>query len=112
MEGLQQQGKEPLLSIEAEIVSYEQEGGEEGEEGGLGERFWVESKQQWAIVGPAIFSRLTMYACNVVSLAFVGHVGDVELAAMSIANTVVVGFNFGLMVSIYLYHFSLTCCVL
>lgn len=44
MEGLQQQGEEPLLSIEAEIVTYEEKGGEEGR--GLGERFWVESKQQ------------------------------------------------------------------
>ncbi|ONK75614.1 uncharacterized protein A4U43_C03F18740 [Asparagus officinalis] len=34
---------------------------------------------------------------NVITQAFAGHLGDLELASMSIANTVVVGFNFGLM---------------
>ncbi|URE24392.1 protein TRANSPARENT TESTA [Musa troglodytarum] len=33
-------------------------------------------------------------------MAFAGHLGDLELASISIANTVVVGFSFGLMVSI------------
>lgn len=37
---------------------------------------------------------------NVVTQAFAGHIGKVELAAVSIANTVdvIVGFNFGLVV--------------
>ncbi|KAF8718116.1 hypothetical protein HU200_025601 [Digitaria exilis] len=34
---------------------------------------------------------------NVITQAFAGHLGDLELAAISFANTVVVGFNFGLM---------------
>ncbi|XXG61135.1 hypothetical protein AAC387_Pa04g2865 [Persea americana] len=93
MEGIQD-GKEPLLTKEAEMASYEEEGREEG---GLGKKVWVESKKLWRIAGPAIFSRLSMYGMNVASLSFAGHLGDVELAAMSISNTVVVGFNFGLM---------------
>ncbi|KAJ3673723.1 hypothetical protein LUZ60_005715 [Juncus effusus] len=60
-------------------------------------RVWVESKKLWVIVGPAIFSRVVMYSMNVITQAFAGHIGDLELAAISIANTVVVGFNFGLM---------------
>uniref|UniRef100_A0A7N0UN44 Protein DETOXIFICATION n=1 Tax=Kalanchoe fedtschenkoi TaxID=63787 RepID=A0A7N0UN44_KALFE len=60
-------------------------------------RVWVESKKLWHIVGPAIFSRITTYSMNVVSQAFAGHLGDVELAAFSIANNVIVGFNYGLL---------------
>ncbi|XP_066352027.1 protein DETOXIFICATION 27-like [Miscanthus floridulus] len=57
--------------------------------------WWVESKKLWHIVGPAIFQRIALYGVNVVSQAFIGHLGDLELAAFSIAATVVAGFNFG-----------------
>jgi len=60
-----------------------------------GRRFWVESKKLWRIAGPAIFTRIALYGTNVVTQAFVGHLGALELAAISIATTVVVGFNFG-----------------
>ena len=66
---------------------------------GLVRRTWEESKKLWRIVAPAIFSRVVTYSMNVITQAFAGHLGDLELAAISIANTVVVGFNFGLMVS-------------
>ncbi|XP_062210159.1 protein DETOXIFICATION 27-like [Phragmites australis] len=65
--------------------------------GKLGRRAWEESKKLWVIVAPAIFSRVVTYGMNVITQAFAGHLGDLELAAISIANTVVVGFNFGLM---------------
>jgi MATE family multidrug resistance protein len=55
----------------------------------------VESKLLWRVVGPAIFQRVALYGINVVSQAFIGHIGDLELAAFSIASTVVAGFNFG-----------------
>ncbi|KAH9316206.1 hypothetical protein KI387_024833, partial [Taxus chinensis] len=58
--------------------------------------FADESKKLWAIAGPAIFSRITMYGTNVVTQAFAGHLGELELAAISIASTVIVGLNFGL----------------
>ncbi|KAG8087372.1 hypothetical protein GUJ93_ZPchr0010g9610 [Zizania palustris] len=57
--------------------------------------WWAESKMLWRIVGPAIFQRIALYGINVVSQAFIGHMGDLELAAFSIASTVVSGFNFG-----------------
>jgi len=66
--------------------------------GSLGRRVWEESRKLWVIVAPAIFSRVVTYSMNVITQAFAGHLGDLELAAISIANTVVVGFNFGLMV--------------
>ncbi|XP_057830778.2 protein DETOXIFICATION 27 [Cryptomeria japonica] len=62
----------------------------------VGRRILQESNKMWAIAGPAIFSRIAMYGTNVVTQAFAGHIGDLELAAISIASTVIVGFNFGL----------------
>ncbi|XP_058096962.1 protein DETOXIFICATION 27-like [Magnolia sinica] len=84
----------PLL-LEPEIRSNEER--EEEEEGNLIGKVKDESKKLWQIAGPAIFCRIAMYSTNVVTIAFSGHLGNVELAAMSIANTVLVGFNFGLL---------------
>jgi MATE family multidrug resistance protein len=36
---------------------------------------------------------------NVITQAFAGHLREVKLAAISIANIVIVGFNFGLLVT-------------
>ncbi|XP_059066207.1 protein DETOXIFICATION 27-like [Cryptomeria japonica] len=76
---------------------------QEGDESGsvvcsryLGRRIANESKKIWAIAGPAIFSRMALYGTSIVSQAFVGHLGELELAAFAIATTVIVGFNFGL----------------
>ncbi|KAH9783233.1 protein DETOXIFICATION 27 [Citrus sinensis] len=63
----------------------------------LARKVWVESKKLWHIVGPSIFSRLATYSMSVVTIAFAGHLGDLELAAISIANNVIVAFNFGLL---------------
>ena len=60
--------------------------------------WWVESKKLWHIMAPAIFQRIALFAINVVTQAFIGHLGDLELAAFSIAATVVAGFNFGFLV--------------
>ncbi|PON55424.1 Multi antimicrobial extrusion protein [Trema orientale] len=60
-------------------------------------RLLTESNKLWRIVGPAIFSRVAGYSMNIITQAFAGHLGEVELASISIANTVVVGFNFGLL---------------
>lgn len=60
-------------------------------------KFLTESKKLWHIVGPAIFSRMASYSIFIISQAFAGHLGDLELAAMSIATSVIVGFNFGLL---------------
>ena len=64
----------------------------------LGRRVWIESKKLWHIVGPAIFSRVASYSMLVITQAFAGHLGDLELAATSIANNLIVGFDLGLLV--------------
>ncbi|KAF3445964.1 hypothetical protein FNV43_RR11141 [Rhamnella rubrinervis] len=70
---------------------------QQNKEDDLTTRVWVESKKLWHIVGPSIFSRVVSFSMNVITQAFAGHLGDVQLAAISIANTVIVGFNFGLL---------------
>ncbi|CAI0422074.1 unnamed protein product [Linum tenue] len=60
-------------------------------------KVWTETKKLWHIVGPAIFSRLASYSMLVITQAFAGHLGDLELAGISIANNVIVGFDFGLL---------------
>jgi MATE family multidrug resistance protein len=72
--------------------------------GSLGRRVYEESKQLWVIVGPAIFTRITNYSMNVIMQAFAGHLGDLELASVSFACTVLVGFNYGIMVRYTTLH--------
>ncbi|CAN6218006.1 unnamed protein product [Urochloa humidicola] len=67
----------------------------EEKKGGLSKRVWEESKKLWEVVGPAMFMRLVLYSMNVISQSFVGHLGDRELAAYSIASTVISGLSFG-----------------
>ena len=86
---------ESLLPKEKAIDEQEQA----QEENRFATKLWIETKKLWLIVGPSIFSRIAAYSMNVVTQAFAGHLGEVQLAAISIANTVIVGFNFGLLVS-------------
>lgn len=85
----------PKHKLEGNNTANKQE--EDGEDH-LPSRVWVESKKLWHIVGPAIFSRVASFSMNVITQAFAGHLGEVQLAAISIGNTVIVGFNFGLLV--------------
>ncbi|KAK0605722.1 hypothetical protein LWI29_030044 [Acer saccharum] len=90
--------KVPFLKhLDSSIVRSKDDHDHEEEDGGLVRRFWIESKLLWHIVGPAIFSRLASYSMLVITQAFAGHLGDLELAAISIVNNVIVGFDFGLL---------------
>ncbi|GMY28804.1 protein DETOXIFICATION 27-like [Fagus crenata] len=60
-------------------------------------RVWIESKKLWHILGPSIFSRVAAFSMNVITQAFAGHLGEVELASTSIAINVILGFSFGFM---------------
>ncbi|KAM7252916.1 hypothetical protein ACFE04_025534 [Oxalis oulophora] len=93
---------QPLLlkpNINNEIIIQKTGGGidDNHEEEELKDRIWIETKKLWHIVGPSILNRVASFSMNIVTQAFAGHLGDVELAAISIANTVIVGFNFGLL---------------
>lgn len=64
------------------------------------EKTWDESKKMWAIAAPAILATVAQFSMGVVTVAFVGHLGEVELAAVSIVQNVLEGFVYGIMVRI------------
>ncbi|KAK7252416.1 hypothetical protein RIF29_36340 [Crotalaria pallida] len=70
--------------------------GEQENEGAFG-RIWIESKKLWHIAGPAIFNRVSNYTMVVITQFYAGRLGDHEMAATSIANNVILGLDFGLM---------------
>ena len=63
----------------------------------------VETKKLWRIVGPAIFTRISTNLILVITQAFAGHLGELELAAISIVSNVIIGFNVGLLVYTHAY---------
>uniref|UniRef100_A0A5B6YX14 Protein DETOXIFICATION n=1 Tax=Davidia involucrata TaxID=16924 RepID=A0A5B6YX14_DAVIN len=90
---------QPLLQNSASngLAAGKALGEEDDNKVDLKTRVWIESKKLWHIVGPSIFSRVANYSMNIVTQAFAGQLGELELASISIANTVIVGFNFGLL---------------
>ncbi|KAH6838069.1 hypothetical protein C2S53_000011 [Perilla frutescens var. hirtella] len=58
---------------------------------------WDESKKIWEIAAPAIFATVAQFSIGVVTIAFVGHLGEVELAAVSIVQNVLEGFVYDVM---------------
>lgn len=64
------------------------------EEGG---DIWIETKKLWSIVGPAIFTRVSTYLFFLITQSFAGHLGELELAAISIVINIIIGFTYGLL---------------
>lgn len=63
----------------------------------LRERIWEESKRVWEIATPAILGSVCQFSIDVVTSAFVGHLGEIELAAVSVVQNVLEGFVYGIM---------------
>ncbi|CAA3023124.1 DETOXIFICATION 21 [Olea europaea subsp. europaea] len=63
----------------------------------LKEKIWNESKKMWVVAGPAIFTRFSSFGVNVISQAFVGHIGSTELAAYALVSTVLLRFANGIL---------------
>ncbi|KAK3023252.1 hypothetical protein RJ639_044418 [Escallonia herrerae] len=89
---------EPLSASPSDQNHHQQEKGEESDGGNLLSRTWSESKKIWLIAGPSIFCRLAMFSLIVITQAFAGHLGDRDLAAISIATTVIISISFGFLV--------------
>ncbi|CAL9092015.1 unnamed protein product [Musa acuminata var. zebrina] len=64
---------------------------------GLARRAWAELQKLWAIVGPSMIGRLALQTMSVITQAYAGHIGDLELASFAIAFTVVAFLAFGLL---------------
>ncbi|KAL2254715.1 protein DETOXIFICATION 33 isoform X1 [Sesamum indicum] len=63
----------------------------------IGAKTWDESKKMWEIAAPAILTAVAQFSIGFVTIAFVGHLGEVELAAVSVVQNVLEGFVFGIM---------------
>ncbi|KAK6946199.1 Multi antimicrobial extrusion protein [Dillenia turbinata] len=63
----------------------------------VGEKWKEESKKMWQIAAPAILTAVTQFSIGFVTSAFVGHIGEVELAAVSVVQNVIEGFVYGIM---------------
>ncbi|KAK7357300.1 hypothetical protein VNO80_16584 [Phaseolus coccineus] len=61
------------------------------------EVFWIETKRMWVIALPIVFNIWCQFGVNSVTSIFVGHLGDIELSAVSLINSVIGSFAFGFM---------------
>lgn len=66
--------------------------------------FRIESKKLWKLAGPAIFTSMSQYSLGAVTQVFAGHISTIALAAVSIENSVIAGFSFGIMVRFTLIY--------
>ncbi|XP_011070014.1 protein DETOXIFICATION 21-like isoform X1 [Sesamum indicum] len=73
---------------------------DEIEEENLKSKIWVENKKMWVVAGPAMFTRFSTFGINVISQAFVGHIGSTELAAYALVFTLLTRFANGLLLGL------------
>ncbi|XP_016480512.2 protein DETOXIFICATION 29-like [Nicotiana tabacum] len=59
--------------------------------------FSSESKKLWYLAAPAVFTLVCQYSINAITQIFAGHIGTIQLAAISVQNSVIAGFAFGIM---------------
>jgi multidrug resistance protein, MATE family len=59
---------------------------------------WQESKLLWHIAFPAILTAVFQFSIGFVTVGFVGHIGSVELAAVTVVENVIEGFAYGVLV--------------
>ncbi|XP_058000380.1 protein DETOXIFICATION 24-like isoform X2 [Hevea brasiliensis] len=62
----------------------------------LKERVWAESKKIWRIAFPSMLTKITQFGMLVVTQGFIGHIGEVELAAFALVQIITVRFVHGI----------------
>ncbi|OIT07171.1 PREDICTED: protein DETOXIFICATION 33-like [Nicotiana attenuata] len=63
-------------------------------------KWWAEFKKVWHIAGPAIITSVSVFSMDLVTAAFVGQLGNIELAAVSEVQNVLIGFVHGIMLGL------------
>ncbi|XP_059638719.1 protein DETOXIFICATION 33-like [Cornus florida] len=63
----------------------------------MGQKIRLESRKMWKIAAPAILTELTQFTIGLVTVAFVGHLGEAELAAVAMVQNVLESFVYGIM---------------
>uniref|UniRef100_A0A803PGV5 Protein DETOXIFICATION n=1 Tax=Cannabis sativa TaxID=3483 RepID=A0A803PGV5_CANSA len=59
--------------------------------------FKTEFNKLWYLAAPAIFTAICQYSLGAITQVFAGHVSTLALAAVSVENSVISGFSFGIM---------------
>lgn len=72
--------------------------------GDLKKRVWEEWKTLWRIALPSIIFRVTAFGIIVVAQSFLGHVGELHLAAYALLQTIFLRFINGLLVNYLSIH--------
>ena len=102
----EEEEQQPLLTS-----ASEQKQQEELNASSLLRQTWLELKKLWAIAGSSIFSRLAMFSMTVITQSFSGHLSDLDLAAISMASTVIIAITYDFLVltfpfsSFLIFHF-------
>ncbi|CAN1183576.1 Protein DETOXIFICATION 33 [Linum perenne] len=63
----------------------------------LSKKAWEESKMMWKIAAPVMLCSLAQYSLGFITIAFVGRLTEIELAAVSIVQSVLESFVYGVM---------------
>ncbi|KAH6796384.1 hypothetical protein C2S51_037370 [Perilla frutescens var. frutescens] len=66
---------------------------------GFVEEFGAESKTLWKISWPAIFTYICQYSLGALTQMFAGQIGELQLAAVSVENSVIADLVFGAMLT-------------
>ncbi|KAI7997372.1 Protein DETOXIFICATION 29 [Camellia lanceoleosa] len=59
--------------------------------------FYAESKKLWLLASPAIFTSICQYSLGAITQVFAGQLGTSQLAAVSVENSIIAGFAYGIM---------------
>ncbi|PSS26891.1 Protein DETOXIFICATION like [Actinidia chinensis var. chinensis] len=94
-------GEQPLLTTRADdlntIFGYEDDARPRTKIQGFLKDFWVESKKLWYLASPAIITSVCQYSLGAITQIFAGNIGTSQLAAISVENSIIAGFSYGIM---------------
>lgn len=65
-------------------------------------RSWEESRLLWRLAFPALLTEVFQFSIGFVTTAFVGHLGEVELAAVSVVENILDSSAYGVLVRLIL----------
>jgi hypothetical protein len=71
----------------------------------LSRRIWVETKKISNIAFPTMVARVTQFGMYVVTQAFIGHLGELNLAAYALIQIITVRFVNGIVVRFFIFLF-------
>lgn len=59
---------------------------------------WKETVKLWKIAAPVAFTQLFQFLIQSITTIFIGHLGDLQLSAVSLAHNVINAIAFGFLV--------------